>query len=197
MKQFLFILISFLVLLGCQQNNEATLPNQDAKDNERITQVRNSSPEPLKQLDNTEIAEHLANIANRVPHVNQAAAIVAGPYAVVGIDVDEELDRSRVGTIKYSVSEALYHDPYGKTAVVVADADIMERLQNMGQSIQEGQPVHGIVEELAAIVGRYMPEFPIIDDRPIDENQNKESINNEEEKRLEQIQQDQSNHHLD
>lgn len=197
MKQFLFILISFLVLLGCQQNNEATLPNQDAKDNERITQVRNSSPEPLKQLDNTEIAEHLANIANRVPHVNQAAAIVAGPYAVVGIDVDEELDRSRVGTIKYSVSEALYHDPYGKTAVVVADADIMERLQNMGQSIQEGQPVHGIVEELAAIVGRYMPEFPIIDDRPIDEDQNKESIDNEEEKRLEQIQQDQSNHHID
>src|SRR5699024_11699221 len=59
-------------------------------------------------------ADHLANVAGDVPNVKDATAVVAGPYAVVGIDVDKDLDRSRVGTIKYSVTEALQHDPYGK-----------------------------------------------------------------------------------
>lgn len=198
MKQTIItICLCILILFGCQQKNDTSLPDRDADHDQRVTQVRNSSPHATNDLTNTEIAERLADIASRVPHVNQAAAVVAGPYAVVGIDVEANLDRSRVGTIKYTVSEALYHDPYGKTAVVVADADIMKRLQNMGKSIQEGEPIHGIVEELASIVGRYMPEFPVIDDRPIEEDQNKETIEKNEEQKLEQIKHDQSNQHLD
>lgn len=196
-KLFSLLIACLLLLVGCQQDSDNALPNQDADGNNQLRQVRNSSPESHRNLDNTEIANHLANIASDVPSVNSATAVVAGPYAVVGIDVDKELDRSRVGTIKYSVSEALYHDPYGKTAVVVADADVTERLRIMGQSIQDGRPVQGIVEELAAIVGRYVPDFPIINDRPNEPDQNKEIMENKEEKQLDNIQQKQSNHHMD
>lgn len=196
-RVFFLIITSIFILFGCQQNNDNALPNENADDSDQYRQVRNSSPDNHQDLNNNEIANRLAHIASDIPSVNDAAAIVAGPYAVVGIDVDKELDRSRVGTIKYSVSEALYHDPYGKTAVVVADADVTERLRLMGQSIQDGRPVQGVVEELAAIVGRYMPDFPIMDDRPNEPDQNKEIMENEEENKLDDIQQEQSNHHKD
>src|SRR5699024_5508335 len=119
------------------------------------------------------------------------------PYTVVAIDVDEDIDRTRVGTIKYSVSEALYHDPYGKTAIVIADADLMARINNMGDKMQQGYPVQGVVEELAAIVGRYMPEFPVRDDQPIEPDNNKDVLPEDDEQRLEDLEEEQSNHELE
>src|SRR5699024_2933310 len=121
-----------------------------------------------------------------------ATAVVAGPYAVVGIDVDKDLDRSRVGTIKYSETEALQHDPYGKTAEIVADADVMERLRGMGNKFSKGQPCQGVVYELSAIVGRYMTDFPINEDQPRKPDQNKDVIPNKDQNKLNDIEDEQS-----
>lgn len=190
-KYYYLIFICLLFFIGCnQQKDEGSLPNEPS--NNRFIQVENPGPNQNHDLNNEQIAIHLANVAADVPNVNDAAAIVAGPYAVVGINVDADLDRSRVGTIKYSVSEALQHDPYGKTAVVVADPDIMERIRSMGEKIQEGYPIQGIVEELAAIVGRSMPDLPIEDDRPTDPDQNKQIMDDDEKEQLDDIEQDQS-----
>lgn len=185
----IMLMASVLFMTGCQQNKN-TLPTEKADD--RSIQVKDSHPNKQKDKTNREMATHLANIAANVPNVNDAVSVVAGPYAVVGIDVDKDLDRSRVGSVKYSVNEALYHDPYGKTAVVVADADVMERLRGMGDKIKQGYPVQGVVDELAAIVGRYMPDFPIVDDRPQEPDQNKQIIPDDEEKNLDDKQKEQS-----
>ena len=186
------LLISFILFsVGCQQKNtENTHSNEEP--NNQFMQISDQNQNDSGDLNNEQLATHLANVASDVPNVNNATAIIAGPYAVVGIDVDEHLDRSRVGTIKFSVSEALQHDPYGKTAVVIADGDIMERIRLMGVKIQEGYPIQGIVDELSAIVGRYMPDFPIEEERPTDPDQNKKIITNEEEDHLEDIEKEQS-----
>src|SRR5699024_3465294 len=140
----------------------------------------------------TQLADHLANVAGDVPNVKDATAVVAGPYAVVGIDVDKDLDRSRVGTIKYSVTEALQHDPYGKTAVVVSDADVMERLRGMGNKISQELPVRGVVDILSSIVGRYRPEFLINEDQSSEPDKNKDVITNEDRDKLNDIEDEQS-----
>lgn len=185
-----FILVAMLVLVGCQQeNNDNALPNKVSEN--QYEQVKNSNPGEKQNLDNEQLAVHLSNVASSVPNVNGASAIVAGPYAVVGIDVDKDLDRSRVGTIKFSVSEALQHDPYGKTAVVIADADIMQRIESMRTSINEGYPIQGVVDELSAIVGRYMPDFPINEEKP-QPDQNKKVIPDEDRDKLDEIEKDQS-----
>jgi YhcN/YlaJ family sporulation lipoprotein len=182
--------VSLFLVAGCQQQGERALPDKETSD--QYVQVKNSSPRQQDNLNNREIAGHLADLSSDVPGVNDAAAIVAGPYAVVGIDVDKDFDRSRVGSIKYSVSEALQHDPYGKTAVVVADADVTERIRGMGDKIRQGHPVRGIVDELSEIVGRYMPDFPISEDQPSEPDQNKEKLPPDEEKQLDKIQDEQS-----
>lgn len=181
-----------LLLSGCQQNLSQSPTN---KQNDYI-QVKNSDPVQRKKLSNTQQADHLAKLATKVPNVLSATAVVAGPYTVVGIDVDKDLDRSRVGTIKYSVVEALRKDPYGKQAVVVADADVTERLRGMASKIRQGHPIQGVVDELSAIVGRYMPEIPIQEKQPVEPDVNKKSIPNDQEKQLNNIQEDQSNHKM-
>lgn len=184
-----FLIFCLFVLVGCQNEQSAKL--EDEGQSNRFLQVENTSP-VVDEKTNTEIANHLANVAGNVPEVNQASAIVAGPYTVVAIDVNEDLDRSRVSSIKYSVSEALYHDPWGKTAVVVADADLMARLRGMGDRMQQGYPIQAVVDELAAIVGRYMPEFPTNDDQPQEPDDNKEVLDENEENQLEEIEDEQS-----
>ncbi|RLL45201.1 YhcN/YlaJ family sporulation lipoprotein [Oceanobacillus piezotolerans] len=183
-----------LILIGCAQQ-ENSMESEQAEN--PYIQVKNSDPNELQELTNSQIATHLANLAADVPEVNNATAVVAGPYAVVGIDVDKDLDRNRVGTIKYTVLEALYHDPYGKTAVVVADADATERIRGMAEEIRQGHPVEGFVDELSAIVGRYMPDFPIRENVPEQPDQNKEVLPKDKERELENIQEEQSNQRLD
>ncbi|WP_373895898.1 YhcN/YlaJ family sporulation lipoprotein [Virgibacillus natechei] len=190
MRIAMLLLVSVFVIAGCQQEEEPLANEQDQSN--RISQVENSNPAERQNLNNGEIADHLANVAGGVPNVHDSAAVVAGPYTVVGIDVDKDLDRSRVGTIKYSVMEALQHDPYGKTAVVVADADVMERIRGMGNKIRQGHPVDGIVDEVSAIVGRYMPEFPINENQPQEPDQNKEIMPEEDKQELEDVEEEQS-----
>lgn len=187
-----FLVLCLTALYGCQGNDNTA--HEDTQPNNRFMQVENRSETENVQLTNTEIAEHLTTVASNVPEVNEASAIVAGPYTIVAIDVNKDIDRSRVGTIKYSVSEALYHDPWGKTAVVVADADLMARVRGMGDQLQAGYPIRGIVDELAAIVGRVMPEFPVTDDIPEEQDDNKEMLNEKDKNELEEIENEQSQH---
>lgn len=195
-QKFGFLIFCSFTLFGCQQEDNAELGQDNQAQENRILQVEQTENNPNEEQSNNEIANHLAEVANSVPDVNQASAIVAGPYTVVAIDVNEDIDRTRVGSIKYAVSEALYHDPYGKTAVVVADGDLMARLNGMGDKMQQGYPVQGIVEELTAIVGRYMPEFPVNDDQPIEPDTNKEVLPEDEKQQLEEIEKEQSNNEI-
>lgn len=165
-----------VLITGCQ--NKTDTAENDA--NKQI-QVEQSSYESDHIMNNEQIAEHLATIASEVTDVNDAIAVVAGPYAVVAIDIDESVERQETGTIKYTVLEAMEHDPYGKSAVVVADADLWERMKEMKQSVQDGAPAEGIAEELGTIVSRYMPTFPIIEP---DVNQPDEEQNLPEKERI-------------
>ena len=190
-----FVILSIFclfIIVGCQQKDDNSLADKNQNNNQFVN-VKNSDPIENINLNNSEMATHLAELASDVPNVNDAASVVAGPYAVVAIDLDKDLDRSRVGTIKYSVVEALQHDPYGKTAVVIADADIMQRIRGMANKIRQGYPVYGFVDELAAIVGRYMPEFPVDENRPQEPDQNKEIMPENDKEKLDDVEEEQSN----
>ncbi|MYL32994.1 YhcN/YlaJ family sporulation lipoprotein [Pontibacillus yanchengensis] len=191
--RFLITLFVLLGLVACQNQEEESLPKQ--KSESPIVEVQDSDPVPKQKLNNREQANHLAKVANEVPDVNNATSLVAGPYVVVAIDVDKDLDRSRVGSIKYSVAEAMKKDPYGKNAVVIADADGYERIKQMARKVREGQTVQGITDELAAIVGRYMPEVPVPEQKLSEPDQNKKTIPKKQKQELDNIEDEQSNHY--
>ncbi|MDQ0339144.1 YhcN/YlaJ family sporulation lipoprotein [Caldalkalibacillus uzonensis] len=142
------------------RNQDRAFEGQTVRRDRVPTQDRNRVLENFDYTEAQETAERLAKLATRVDEVSDATAVVVGPWAVVGIDVDARLDRARVGSIKYSVAEALKEDPQGAYAVVTADPDTMQRLREMNRSIRRGEPVQGIMDELAEIVGRLMPQVP-------------------------------------
>ncbi|RFU60491.1 YhcN/YlaJ family sporulation lipoprotein [Bacillus sp. V59.32b] len=158
MKRLLFMAAAFLFIAGCNANDNAGENREN--NNNNVSQVRDSTIEESDRQSSQQIARRLVDLAEKVPHVNDATAAVLGDYAVVGIDIDGNVDRSEVGTIKYSVSEALKDDPYGANAAIVADPDMNERIREVAQDIQNGQPVRGIMNELADITGRIIPDIP-------------------------------------
>ncbi|MCP8616652.1 YhcN/YlaJ family sporulation lipoprotein [Salirhabdus salicampi] len=173
-------------------------PDQGTQgNNNEYLQVENSEIDEEEDLTNTEKAKRLANVAANQPGVNDSAAVVFGPYTLVGIDVDKDLDRSRVGTIKFSVAEALRKDTHGQNAMVMADADIVERLRRVTYKIQQGHPEDAILDELSAIIGRYMPTVPPKENQPVEPDTNKRSVPEDEKQKLNNIQEDQSKNNMD
>ena len=155
---FSFILFA---LIGCQTENnppanEAAPPPEVSQ--EKPQAVKQTAPEQRERLSAQEKSDRLADLATDVPNVKGATAVVAGPYAVVGIDVDPTLDRSRVGTLKYTVAQALKDDPHGANAIVTADTDLVQRIREVNEDLRQGRPIQGIVEELADIAGRISPQ---------------------------------------
>ncbi|UOQ43172.1 YhcN/YlaJ family sporulation lipoprotein [Halobacillus salinarum] len=190
MKKLMMFLCLALILAACQQQADEESLLQEKQGNSKVRYVTDADPSKLPKKSRKQLAQHLAKLATDVPDVHDATAVVLGKYVAVGIDVDKDLDRSRVGVIKYSVAEALRHDPYGKQAVVIADADGVERLRGIGEKMSKGQPINALTDELSQIVARYMPEGPIND--PQNTNSNKESVPGKQKKQLDKVEKNQS-----
>ncbi|MBE3570907.1 MAG: YhcN/YlaJ family sporulation lipoprotein [Bacillales bacterium] len=186
----LFILLLFTIAACNTQNNGAETEKQN------VVNVKNTVIEEVDRKTGQEISRHLVELATSISDVNDATAVVFGKFAIVGIDVKSNIDRSEVGSIKYSVAESLKNDPYGARAIVVADPDINARLREISQDIQNGEPIQGIMNELSDITGRLMPEVPADMVHPKPRNATEEpksKLNGSQEKELDKEQQKQSN----
>ncbi|UII57268.1 YhcN/YlaJ family sporulation lipoprotein [Cytobacillus spongiae] len=195
MKKWIPFLLAIVTITGCNGNEQGTDENK-----QNLINVKNTAIESVDRQSGQEISKHLVDLATSIPSVRDATAVVLGRYAIVGIDVDKDIERSQVGSIKYSVAESLKNDPHGARAIVVADPDINARLKELTADIQNGEPVQGIVNELADISGRLMPEVPadIIDPKPKNGiNDSKDKLENKEKQNLEKQQEKQSNYYKD
>ena len=192
-KVYLVLIISLFLLFGCNNRDDDVAQNQN-----NIVNVKNSTIQNVDKQTGQQISKHLADLATSIPKVNDATAVVLGRFTLVGIDVNQDLDRSEVGSIKYSVAESLKNDPHGARAIVIADPDINARLKEIGEDIKRGEPIEGIMNELADIAGRVIPEVPAdikdpVQTKSVDDS--KKTLNSNEKQDLEKIQQEQSNHH--
>lgn len=156
MRLLLIAMLVIGLIAGCGN------ANKNAAANNSSNQVKAKSTPDGKPViqDRETVREHLTSLAKKVPGVRGVNCVVFGNTAIVGIDVDANLERSRVGSVKYSVAEVLSKDKYGAHALVTADVDLNQRLQEMAADIQQGRPVSGFAEELADIMGRIIPQMP-------------------------------------
>ncbi|WP_147531853.1 YhcN/YlaJ family sporulation lipoprotein [Bacillus marasmi] len=198
MKGLFPLIVIAIILVGCGAQNNAA---NDERQN--LVKVKNSTIQDVDRETGQKVSKHLVDLATSVPNVRDATAVVIGNYAVVGIDVDQNIDRSQVGSIKYSVAESLKNDPHGAKAVVIADPDLTARLKEVAADVRAGNPISGIMNELSDISGRLMPEVPadMIEPRAKNgknatENPKKE-MDKQDSKQLEKEQDDQSKHHKD
>ncbi|MEH6995992.1 YhcN/YlaJ family sporulation lipoprotein [Neobacillus drentensis] len=194
MKKLFIFTTLVLVLAACNNNSN----NAQNNEKQSLVNVKNSYIEDVDRKTGQEVSKRLVELATSIPNVHDATAVVIGRYAIVGIDVNSKIERSQVGSIKYSVAESLKEDPYGARAIVVADADTNQRLKEIAADIKKGRPIQGIMEELADVAGRLMPEIPgdIIDPNPKNAPEEpKKKLQENEKKSLEDKQQEESKHY--
>ncbi|WP_239673735.1 YhcN/YlaJ family sporulation lipoprotein [Mangrovibacillus cuniculi] len=200
MKKLMIIsIISCFMIMGCQKSAAEKEQQATGDDVPRTVNVKNSTIEHVDRKTGMQISKHLVNLATATPNVKDATAVVLGKLAIVGIDVDQNLERSEVGSIKYTVAEALQNDPYGANALVVADPDVYGRLKEINQDIRAGKPLQGIANELADVAGRLIPEIPadIIDPNPQQVKEDKrDAVEGQDKDSLKKQQEDQSNQYL-
>jgi YhcN/YlaJ family sporulation lipoprotein len=154
----IFSLVAGL-LLGCAPENSA--PKEVSPKAEKISytqRVKQTVPAPQYNKTTQEVSNRLEQIAKQMPHVKDASAVSVGKYSIVGLDLDSNLDRGQVGTVKYSVAEALHKDPVGARALVTADVDLVQRVRNVNKDIQAGKPMSSVLQELAGIAERIAPQ---------------------------------------
>ncbi len=200
MNKSISLLVMALILTACANNNEVGYEKNPKSDNNKPITVQDSNIQHVERKSGQQISRHLVNLTTSVPDVKDATAVVIGKYAFVGIDIDSDVERSQVGSIKYSVAEALKDDPYGAQAVVIADPDVNARLKEISKDIQRGEPVQGIMNELSDISGRLMPEIPRSLKQTDPEKAPKEpkkKMNQTKENQLKKEQEDQSKHHIE
>ncbi|MFD0715117.1 YhcN/YlaJ family sporulation lipoprotein [Paenibacillus sp. GCM10027626] len=157
-KWLISAIIVMLLAAGC--GTVARNQTSPSPQNDKRVRVQQTDPRSMPVKSSKEVASHLEMLAKQVPGVKAANCVVFQNMAVVGIDVDGKMERSRVGTIKYAVAEAFRKDPYGINAAVTADIDLADRLREMRADISRGRPVAGFAEELADIIGRIVPQMP-------------------------------------
>ncbi|MBY0012711.1 YhcN/YlaJ family sporulation lipoprotein [Paenibacillus typhae] len=183
MRKSMCLLLVLLLLTSCGIANKESSPSPQSKQSPEVLSSQgehgvqqlsddntaaldnnreSGTGQPYDVQDNSDVAlkDHFEQLALRVPGVNGAHCVVMNNLAVVGIDVDGSLERSRVGSIKYSVAEAIRKDPRGVKALVTADIDLSGRLDDMSRHMSQGNPVSGFASEMADIIGRIIPQLP-------------------------------------
>jgi len=181
MRIWLCLLLTASLLTSCQTASKKASPSQQTPSEKttRTQNVKGHGPKGLsnttgkstqKQKQNTNATAtgkndqrsrqaHLESLAKKVPGVKGAHCVIMGKTAVVGIDVDGNLERARVGGIKYTVAEALRKDPQGTGAIVTADMDLSHRISEIGKKVSAGHPISGFATEMADIIGRIVPQM--------------------------------------
>lgn len=182
MRLGLCVLIVASLLAGCNQVTKQASPsqrneNQNAPRVQNVQEQQNVTNDNQAKNDQMSKQRHLEDLAKRIPGVNNAHCIVMGNTALVGIDVDAKLERARVGTVKYTVAEAIRKDPDGAGTIVTADVDLSQRIAEIGTKIREGHPISGFTTELADIIGRIVPQLP--EDTKHENTNNNERTNNQ------------------
>ncbi|GAA3403890.1 YhcN/YlaJ family sporulation lipoprotein [Paenibacillus hodogayensis] len=158
MRKVVVLALAVTILGGCGKapRNEAS-PSPDGRNGIKVQQTAPAKPEIN---DKQQVTARLEALATSIPQVESAKCVILGNTAIVGINVQPQLERSRVDVIKYSVAEALRKDPYGVNAFVTADIDMAGRIAEIREDIRQGRPVAGLAEELADMVGRIVPQIP-------------------------------------
>src|SRR4051812_19455968 len=101
------LLLVPILLVGCGLGgkNQANQQSGQGPNVQQIQRVPQTVKEKVYNQDSQATAKRLVEIADKVPNVQRSTAMVVGKTAIVGINVDDKLDRPRVGTIKYTVAQ--------------------------------------------------------------------------------------------
>ncbi|MGI6484774.1 MAG: YhcN/YlaJ family sporulation lipoprotein [Tepidanaerobacteraceae bacterium] len=154
MRKFLVILMMLTVLLiiigGCSVSRKPA-PSP-------MTPDRSPAPAQDTTPRAHTIATKLANAAERVDGVKSASVVVSGSTALVGLEIEPDVETNKTDEIKQKVAERVKRaDSIIMAASVTTDPNLITRLRKIAEGIKAGKPISSFSNELAEITRRMEP----------------------------------------
>jgi YhcN/YlaJ family sporulation lipoprotein len=98
-----------------------------------------------------EIADRAATEAGKVSGVENATAIVSGQVIYIGLDLKSNPDKNMSAKIEEDVMNKTKNLQPNYTITVSSDADAVNRIKQVAQGVEQGQPLSNFITEMENI----------------------------------------------
>lgn len=159
-----FTLIFSVLLVGCRGAEKPNLPRTKQGDRNIIdNEIERKDLDIVEEKSDKALSTRAEKIADSIvdlPGVDDATVVITGNTALVGVDIEEELEGKVVTDLKKQiVTRVKQIDKNIKNVTVTADPDLFERIDDIAQEINRGRGMSEFADEVREIIRRITPNM--------------------------------------
>lgn len=152
-----------LSLIGCgtpdsTKDNKNTV-NETTK--QEVKKNTNGNTNGMNKLGDysSERVKKVENAVNKIQGVKSSAVVITGDRALVGINLDSNIEDAKTKQIKTEVEKTAKSVDKSLTSVAVSsDADVFTRISKVGEGLKSGKPFSEFTNEVEEIFRRVLPQ---------------------------------------
>jgi len=161
------LVIGLVTATGCLRDEPPATPAPDADQTKPMERKEGKTAE--EKADNateksptvagaTARAEDVAESATKVDGVKRAYVVVIGNTALIGLDVDKDIEAKQTTDLKQQVEKRVKKENKAiEVTSITADPNLVERIKRIADGIAEGKPLTSFLDEIAEILRRISP----------------------------------------
>ncbi|KPU28395.1 hypothetical protein TR13x_03085 [Caloranaerobacter sp. TR13] len=161
---FIFTMIITVFTYGCRGAEKPNLPRPKQEERNIIdNEIERKDLEDIKEESGKSLSTRAEKIADSIvdlPGVDDATVVITGNTALVGVDIEEDLEGKVVTDLKKQiVTRVKQIDKNIKNVTVTADPDLFERIDDIAQEINKGRGMSEFADEVKEIIRRITPSM--------------------------------------
>ncbi|WP_427338479.1 YhcN/YlaJ family sporulation lipoprotein [Caloranaerobacter sp. DY30410] len=161
---FTFTMIITIFTYGCRKAEKPNLPSPNQEDRNIIdNEIERKDLDVVEEKSDKALSTRAEKIADSIvdlPGVDDATVVITGNTALVGVDIEEELEGKVVTDLKKQiVTRVKQIDKNIKNVTVTADPDLFERIDDIAQEINRGRGMSEFTDEVKEIIRRITPSM--------------------------------------
>ncbi|WP_171011337.1 YhcN/YlaJ family sporulation lipoprotein [Haloimpatiens lingqiaonensis] len=150
---FLITALMCVSLTACATANK---PAEEKKGDANINVQEEKTVTENKTLDAR--AQKIADAVNKIEGVNSSYVVISDKNALVGLDINKDYEGKIADDLRKKVEDTVKNtDKEIQTVALTVDADLTERIKNLGSDIRGGKPLSGLGTEIQEILNRIIP----------------------------------------
>lgn len=126
--------------------------------NDGLNNNNNNNGMNNNRNNNAQRARQIADGIEDIQGINRAYVLLSGDTAIVGVNMNNEAEGQVTRDLKQKIERTVrrYNEDIDNVSVT-ADPDLLTRIQNMFEDMDEGNPIEGFADEFQEIFRRITP----------------------------------------
>lgn len=107
---------------------------------------------------NTKRAKYIAEVITGLPEVEKTTVVITGNSALIGANLASDINEKEVNKIKKTIEEkTLSTDASLKNVSITVSPEVVEKIRDIAEKLNQGRNIDGLAEELGSIIRRITP----------------------------------------